>query len=81
MPRAQANKKKDLTREERRERRLLRREKQRKDNIDRAAKMHDARLRMEGGDHGKSAAELKALAYVGCSGWLFMEMAGIVLSC
>jgi hypothetical protein len=37
----------ELTLEERRERRQLRREKQREDNIGRAAKMHVARLRME----------------------------------
>ena len=37
----------ELTLEERRERRRLRREKQREDNIKRAAKMHAARLRME----------------------------------
>ena len=35
-PRAQKSKRKELTREERRERRLIRREKQRKDNIGRA---------------------------------------------
>jgi hypothetical protein len=43
MPRAQNSKKKELTREERRERRLLRREKQRKDNIGRAAKVSSLR--------------------------------------
>ena len=36
---------KDLTVEERRERRRLRREKQREDNLGRAAKMHLARLK------------------------------------
>jgi uncharacterized protein YecE (DUF72 family) len=73
MPRAQDNKKKELTREERRERRLLRREKQRKDNIGRAAKMHAARLKMETYEHGKSAAGLKASTYVGCSGWFYWK--------
>ena len=37
----------ELTLEERRERRRLRREKQREDNVHRAAKMHAARLKME----------------------------------
>ena len=58
MPRVQESKMKELTREERRERRLLRREKQRKDNIGRAAKMHAARLRMERAGPGKSAGRL-----------------------
>ena len=48
MPRARAATKwEELTLEERRERRRLRREKQREDNVKRAAKMHAARLRME----------------------------------
>jgi len=37
----------ELTLEERRERRKLRREKQREDNVKRAAKMHAARLKSE----------------------------------
>jgi hypothetical protein len=37
---------KDLTAEERRERRRLRREKQRQDNLGRAKKMHVARVKM-----------------------------------
>jgi hypothetical protein len=73
MPRAQEKEKKELTREERRARRLLRREKQRKDNIGRAAKMHAARLQMERADHGKSAPGLKASAYIGCSGWFYWK--------
>ena len=77
MPRAQNSKRKELTREERRERRLLRREKQRKDNIGRAAKMHAARLQMETDEHGKSAAGLKASAYVGCSGWFYWKWRGL----
>ena len=72
MPRAQNSKRTELTREERRERRLLRREKQRKDNIGRAAKMHAARLQIEI-EHGKSAAGLKASTYVGCSGWYYWK--------
>jgi uncharacterized protein YecE (DUF72 family) len=73
MPRAQNSKRKKLTREERLERRLLRREKQRKDNIGRAAKMHAARLKMKTYEHGKSSAGLKASTYVGCSGWFYWK--------
>src|SRR5215218_11240365 len=73
MPRAQNSKRKELTREERLERRLLRREKQRKDNIGRAAKMHAARLKMKTYEHGKSSAGLKASTYVGCSGWFYWK--------
>jgi len=76
MPRAQNSKRKELTRKERRERRLLRREKQRKDNIGRAAKMHAARLQIEI-EHGKSAAGLKASTYVGCSGWFYWKWRGL----
>ena len=48
MPRADtAARWTELTLEERRERRRLRREKQREDNVKRAAKMHAARLKME----------------------------------
>lgn len=77
IPRAQKSKWKELTREERRERRLLRREKQRKDNIGRASKMHAVRLRMERADRGKTAAALKAPAYVGCSGWFYWKWRGL----
>ena len=46
MPRAKtAAQWTELTLEERRERRRLRREKQREDNVKRAAKMHAARLK------------------------------------
>ena len=48
MPRAKtAAQWTELTLEERRERRRLRREKQREDNVKRAAKMHTARLKSE----------------------------------
>jgi hypothetical protein len=77
MPLADESKRKDLTREERRERRLLRRQKQRKDNIGRAAKMHAARLKMEPGNQKKCEAALKASAYVGCSGWFYWKWRGI----
>jgi len=63
---------KELTPEERRERRQLRREKQREDNIGRAAKMHAARLRMEA-ERPRGPAELKPSVYVGCSGWRYWK--------
>src|SRR4051812_37383055 len=76
MLRAITAKTKELTREERRARRLLRRAKQRKDNIRRAAKMHGARLEWEraGGEH--HVGLLKAPAYVGCSGWFYWKWRG-----
>jgi uncharacterized protein YecE (DUF72 family) len=73
MPRADTTAKgKELTLEERRERRRLRREKQREDNIGRAAKMHAARLRMEP-ESRKSPPELKPSHHVGCSGWRYWK--------
>jgi hypothetical protein len=63
---------KELTPEERRDRRQLRREKQREDNIGRAAKMHAARLRMEA-ERPKGPPELKSSVYVGCSGWRYWK--------
>src|SRR5215203_4659989 len=76
MLRAKTAKTGELTREERRARRLLRREKQRKDNIGRAAKMHAARLEWEraGGEH--RGVLLKAPVYVGCSGWFYWKWRG-----
>jgi uncharacterized protein YecE (DUF72 family) len=73
MPRAQEKDKKPLlTREEWRARRELRREKQRGDNVKRAAKMHAARLKSEaGGD--KFPDELKQSVFVGCSGWRYWK--------
>jgi uncharacterized protein YecE (DUF72 family) len=65
----------ELTREERRARRQLRREKQRKDNIGRAAKMHSVRLDMKTEDY-TSRSDLKASAYVGCSGWFYWKWRG-----
>jgi uncharacterized protein YecE (DUF72 family) len=77
MPSAKTAKARDLTREERRARRLLRREKQRKDNLGRAAKMHAARLEWEraGGEH--PPVLLKAPVYVGCSGWFYWKWRGL----
>jgi hypothetical protein len=59
-----------LTLEERRERRQLRREKQREDNVQRAAKMHAGRLKMEATSL-QAATEPKAALFVGCSGWRY----------
>ena len=67
----------ELTPQERRERRVLRREKQRNDNIDRAAKMHAARLQMEMQDPEATALRLEASAYVGCSGWFYWKWRGL----
>jgi uncharacterized protein YecE (DUF72 family) len=73
MPRAdRAAEGQELTLEERRERRQLRREKQRADNIGRAAKMHTARLKMEA-ESPKHAVDLKSLLHVGCSGWRYWK--------
>ncbi|MEA2887049.1 MAG: hypothetical protein QOD11_1409 [Bradyrhizobium sp.] len=63
---------KELTLEQRRERRQLRREKQREDNIGRAAKMHAARLRMEA-KIAKGAPDLERSIYIGCSGWRYWK--------
>jgi uncharacterized protein YecE (DUF72 family) len=72
-PRTQENDKKlILTREEWRARRELRRKKQRKDNILRAAQMHAARLQTET-DSPKRPPELKPSIFVGCSGWRYWK--------
>ncbi|WP_349645112.1 DUF72 domain-containing protein [Bradyrhizobium sp. Leo121] len=63
---------KELTLDERRERRRLRREKQREDNVKRAAKMHAARLRTAG-QTPKSLPKLKSSVFVGCSGWRYWK--------
>ena len=66
-----------LTREERRARRELRREKQRKDNIGRAAKMHAARRKMEAGHFKPPASDLNKSVFVGCSGWFYWKWRGL----
>lgn len=58
--------------EERRERRRLRREKQRADNIGRAEKMHAVRLAGKLIEH-ENVPGLKASVYVGCSGWFYWK--------
>src|SRR4030081_1501968 len=73
MPRPKEKDKKPIfSREERRARRELRREKQRKDNVRRAAKMHAARLKAET-KGTKPPPELKQSVYVGCSGWRYWK--------
>jgi uncharacterized protein YecE (DUF72 family) len=73
MPRAQEKDKKPLlTREEWRTRQELRREKQREDNVKRAAKMHAARLRIET-DSPKPLLQFKQSVFVGCSGWRYWK--------
>jgi uncharacterized protein YecE (DUF72 family) len=62
----------ELTLEERRERRRLRREKQREDNVRRAAKMRAARINVET-EPSKSFPELKQSIHVGCSGWRYWK--------
>lgn len=76
MPRARTTiPRAELTLEERRERRRLRREKQREDNVKRAAKMHVARLnnlKKEKSD-AKPAPQHKQPIFVGCSGWRYWK--------
>jgi uncharacterized protein YecE (DUF72 family) len=73
MPRADMRVQKEkLTLEEWRERRRLRREKQRENNLVRAAKMHISRLKMEA-DGVRTPPGLKASVYVGCSGWRYWK--------
>ena len=72
MRRTQEKNSPSLTREEWRARREARREKQRKDNIGRAAKMHAARLKIET-DNQKVPPQLKPSVYVGCSGWRYWK--------
>jgi uncharacterized protein YecE (DUF72 family) len=61
-----------LTPEQRRERRRLRREKQRLDNVRRAAKMHIARRKLEA-EVWKGSPTLKRTRYIGCSGWRYWK--------
>jgi hypothetical protein len=65
----------ELTLEERRERRKLRREKQREDNVKRAAKMHAARLKSET-NSANLTPQHKQSIFVGCSGWRYWKWRG-----
>lgn len=60
--------------DERRERRRLRREKQRLDNFGRAEKMHIARSSETIATIGQT--RLESSTYVGCSGWFYWKWAG-----
>ena len=62
----------ELTLEERRERRRLRREKQGENNVKRAAKMHAACLKSET-NIAKPVADHKQADFVGCSGWRYWK--------
>ena len=62
----------ELTLDERQERRRVRREKQREDNIKRAAKMHAARFKMDAKPPA-GQRELKQSIQVGCSGWRYWK--------
>ena len=73
MPRAKpVSPRTELTSEERRERRKLRREKQREDNVKRAAKMHAARLKSEA-NGAKLTPQHNQSIFVGCSGWRYWK--------
>ena len=67
----------ELTLEERRERRKLRREKQREDNVKRAAKMHAARLKSEA-NGAKRSLSISNL-FLWDARLALLEMAGLVL--
>ena len=63
----------DLTPEERRERREVRGQKQRENNILRSAKMHKSRLKWEAEGCKTSSGSLNGAAYVSCSGWRYWK--------
>jgi uncharacterized protein YecE (DUF72 family) len=72
----QAVERKQTGPDERRERRRLRREKQRTENIGRAEKMHAARVAGAIDERVKPSC-LVAPAYVGCSGWFYWKWRGL----
>lgn len=72
----QAVQRKDVEADERRERRRLRREKQRVENVGRAEKMHVARLAAVTAECTHNVLSLDASAYVGCSGWFYWKWRG-----
>jgi uncharacterized protein YecE (DUF72 family) len=76
MPAKAKDRKPQLTPGERRERRRLRREKQRKDNVHRAVKMHEARLAMRAEGLPAPSSALQSLN-VGCSGWFYWKWRGV----
>jgi hypothetical protein len=76
MPHAEDVGGRQLALEQRRERRKLRRENQRNENVGRAAEMHAARLRPRVETHNEKALASAARAYVGCSGWFYWKWRG-----
>jgi uncharacterized protein YecE (DUF72 family) len=62
----------ESTVEERRERRRLRRLKQREDNVRRAANMHAARMKTKAAGQ-QSPPDWSALVHIGCSGWRYWK--------
>jgi len=79
MPHAQKCKGKELTRNERRERRHFRREKQRKENIGRASKMHAANTLFQKTSRF-SCARMGCGTAVGCLIQEFFRLCSIVFS-
>jgi hypothetical protein len=70
-----------LSKEEWRARRAARRAKQRKDNINRAAKMHKARLRFEKEGlprSGETVSPRRQTLHIGCSGWFYWKWRGLL---
>jgi uncharacterized protein YecE (DUF72 family) len=67
-----ASDRRERTLEERRDWRRLRREKQRENNIGRAAKMHKVRLKMKA-EGRKTSPRLNKSVYIGCSGWRYWK--------
>ena len=70
---------KQLTLEQRRERRKLRREKQRHENIGRAAEMHAARMRLEVGERAERVVRLGGPYLCRVLRMVLLEMAWFVL--
>lgn len=76
MPANAKDKKPKLTLEDWRKRRQLCREKQREDNVPRAAKMHEVRLAMEAEGLPPPSPPADSLN-VGCSGWFYWKWRGL----
>ncbi len=62
-----------LTKEQRREKRELRRQKQRENNVLRAAKMHKLRLASSLPPPKKPTAPTETTYHIGCSGWFYWD--------
>lgn len=66
-----------LTKEQRREKRELRRQKQRENNVLRANKMHKLRLASEFPPPIKPPAPTETIYHIGCSGWFYWDWRNI----